>query len=454
MKIAYLLIALLALVSASPGQALERPASFDPAGRITEWTRKLESDAGLFPELTGFQRARLWQGDSSFVIEIDTEQGRLRRGITPQGLDSLRERVALYLSGQGRRYALNQDGRGAYLLWQIPLSLGWYGPAVVAIIQPSSGVTSTGLYLTSAASSYSLPFMITRNRQVTPGQEHMSIAGGIRGIAAGGAIAILTGSDDASVNSSIMLTTSIAGQIAGYNWGKSFTKPQGRIISHYATFGMNDVPLLLAAITFDEDKDPAVDDKLMAAGSLIGLAGGTVLGHSLAAGRDISEGTPSIIANSGWAGMAAGCGLYFSLQPQKEIGGVGIHARTLMMSGLAGNVAGLYLGHRLVRGYSFSRSEGYLAIGTTAGGALLGAGIGFLVSPTEGAYHEGNMLRTITGLSTLGLAGGYALGMMTVRKQYNRTQGPAGLRLELNPLGPAMLAAKRQAAVPWVTARF
>jgi hypothetical protein len=125
-----------------------------------------------------------------------------------------------------------------------------------------------------------------------------------------------------------------------------------------------------------------------------------------------------------------------------------------MMSGLAGNVAGLYLGHRLVRGYSFSRSEGYLVIGTTAGGALLGAGIGFLVSPTEGAYHEGNMLRTITGLSTLGLACGYALGMATVRKPYNKSQGPTGIRLELNPLGPAMLAAKRQAAGPWVTARF
>ncbi|MDO9390528.1 MAG: hypothetical protein Q7U71_02010 [bacterium] len=445
MKKVFLAFSLMLAPALALGQTMEIPVSFDSNGKIMEWTRKLESQASLFPEVADFKSAVLWKADTLYTLEITAGLGRMRKPLPKSGYDTLKLKVDNFLTSSGGSLALNQEGRGAYLLWQIPLSLGWYGPAVVTLADPESGTTGAGLYLTSAAATYFIPFLITKNHQITSGQEHLSIAYGFRGIAAGGALSDLLGLKDSRAISGTMLATSISGQIAGYHWGKSFTKPQGRIISHYATFGMVDLPMLFVAA----QNEPS--DKSLSFAMLIGLAGGSYLGRRLAMGQNVSDGEPTIVATSGWTGMAAGAGLYFCAFSHADHDGFTINGRQLNNLCLMGSAFGLYCGQRFTRGYNFSRGDGFIVTGTTAGGALLGAGFGFLIAPHEDGF---GMLRTISGLSTIGMLSGYALGIKTVRNQEHKRLGILDINFDAVPLGLALAANKTKTKIPWITGSF
>lgn len=446
MKNYLLALSLMLAAGLAMGQTMETPVSFDSNGKIMEWTRKLESQASLFPEVADFKSAVLWKADTLYTLEMTTAQGRMRKPLTLSGFDSLRLRADNFLNTSGSSYSLNQEGRGAYLLWQIPLSLGWYGPAVLALTEPENGSTAAGLYLTSAAATYFLPFMLTRNSQLTSGQEHLSIAYGFRGIYAGAALsALLFDLDDSRTSSGVMLATSISGQIAGYKWGSHFTKPQGRIISHYATFGLVDLPLLGGIIHADSH------DKFMASLTLTGLAGGTYLGYRLAKGQNISDGEPTIVATSGWAGMAAGAGLYIAAFVADVGNDLSINESAFYSLCLLGNAGGLYLGHKYSRGYNFTRGDGFMVTGTTAGGALLGAGLAFLITPDS---DSPTAARFVMGASTVGMIGGYAIGIKSVRNQEHKRLGRLDIRFDGVPLGLALAAGKAKTKIPWITGSF
>ncbi|MBI4726332.1 hypothetical protein HY768_03755 [candidate division TA06 bacterium] len=445
MKKILLSIFLLSAAGMAYGQLLETPVPFDSAGKILEWSQKLETRAGLFPDVADFKNAVLWKADTVYILEASNAHGRIRKPLTNSGYDSLRMKVDSFLNTSGAALVLNQEGRGAYLLWQIPLSLGWYGPAVVSLIDPERGSTKAGLYLTSAAATYFIPFFLTKNSTLTSGQEHMSIAYGFRGIAAGGALSALLGLDGSRPISGVMLATSISGQVAGYNWGKSFTKPQGRVISHYATFGMTDLPLFFNAI----QEDP--EEKLMSAAILAGLAGGSYLGYRLAKGKNFSDGEPTIVATSGWAGMAAGAGLYLCAFSKGDEDLIRIDARMMSTFCFMGSAAGLYCGHRYIKGYNYSRGDGFIVTGTAAGGALFGAGFGFLFAPHD---NDVGMLRLITGTATVGMLGGYALGIRTVRNQEHKRLSSLEINFDGVPLGLALAVGKVKTQTSWITGRF
>ena len=442
----YFLAFSLMLVSAlALGQTMETPVSFDSGGKIMEWDRKMETQVSLFPEISDFERALLWKADSSFVLELFSNKGRIRRPLTPANLDTIRNTVEAFLAGQGRHYGLNQEGRGELLWWQIPLSLGWYGPAVVAIANPDNGSVGTGLYLTSAAAAYYIPFMLTKNSQITPAQAHMSIAYGFTGIFAGGALSALLGVDDYRCYCGIMLGTSISGQVSGFSWGKNFTKPQAQMISQYSDFGMVDLPLLVGVLA----EDP--NEKLISAAALAGIGGGTYLGHRIAKGKDISEGEPVISETSGLTGMAAGVGLYITLAQKDTRGDLDISGRAMCTVMLAGNAGGLFLGRKLSKGYSYSKGDGLIVEGATYGGALLGAGIGFLAGQNGTGADKA---RVVCGSATLGLLGGYYLGIKTVRNQEHKRVSKLEINFDAVPLGLAMAASKTKTKLPWITGSF
>jgi hypothetical protein len=442
------------------GQILETPVPFDSAGKIIEWDRKLESKAMLFPDVKGFYGALLWKTDSLYALEIMSERGRLKRSLTPLGLDSLRVFVDAHLLGQGRRYGLNQEGRGAYLLWQIPLSLGWYGPAVLTLTKPDNASTGTGIYMTSAAVTYFFPFLLTKNRQITSGQEHLSVACGFRGIAVGSMLCSIMRVKDEQVYSATMLATSITGQIAGYHFGSRFTKPQARMISNYATLGMAYLPLFSALIK-DHYEDEESFFRTQSYYMLSGLAGGGSLGYRLAHDKYCSDGQPTIIAAAGWAGLLAGAGAYFVIKGPYETGVYGGHhfeissgeVKLATLMALSTSASGLYLAHKYTKGYTFSRGDGFIVMGSTAAGGLLGCGLGFLIH-SSGDLENNGFFQTVSGLSSLGLITGYALGIYSVRNQEHEYSGNLGLSIDGAPLGLAFVLSKTQARIPWITGSF
>lgn len=452
----YFLAFSLMLVSAlALGQTLETPVSFDSNGKIFEWTLKLESQAGFFPDMVDFKGAVLWKADTVYTLEITTALGRMRKFLTPAGFDSLRQKTDNFLNTSGSMFTLNQDGRGAYLLWQIPLSLGWYGPAVLGIVQPNEFTTGAGLYLASASASYFIPFIITNNKQVTSGQEHLSIACGFRGITAGGAISNILYMQDSKGYFATMLATSISGQIAGYHYGKHFTKPQARMISNYATLGMIELPL--ASVLFKTDYE--TEESFLRAQSaylLAGMAGGAYLGYRLANKNNYSDGQPAIIATAGWTGLLAGAGAHFFLRGPYDGSSFEFstaEAKTLTFMALAASGSGLYLAHKYTRGYTFSRGDGYIVMGSTTAGGLLGCGLGFLIYPT-GTSEEEDVFQTVCGLSSLGLIAGYALGIHSVRNQNHKSFGSLDINFDRVPLGLALAAGKAKTKIPWITGSF
>jgi len=445
MKNYFLGFSLLLISTLALGQTMETPVSFDSSGKILEWDRKMEAKAGLFPEGPDFDRALLWKADSAYILEFFSSKGRVRKPLTLAGLDSLKVSVDAFLAGQGRQYGLNQEGRGDLLWWQIPLSLGWYGPAVVAIADPDNSSVGTGLYLTSAAATYYIPFLLTKNSQITPAQAHMSIAYGFSGIFAGGALSALLGVDDYRGYCGIMLGTSISGQISGFSWGKNFTKPQAQIISQYSDFGMVDLPLFIGVLANDPD------EKLVSAAALAGMGCGTYLGHRIANGKDISEGEPVISETSGLTGMGTGIGLYVALAGKDSIGDLDLSGRAMCAVMLAGNAGGLYLGHKLSKGYNFTKGDGLIVEGATYGGALLGAGIGFFAAQSGTGADKA---RVVCGSATLGLLGGYYLGIKTVRNQEHKRFSKLDINFHGVPLGLALAASKTKTQIPWITGSF
>jgi hypothetical protein len=440
------------------GQTLETPVSFDSNGKILEWTRKLEIQAGLFPEVADFKSAVLWKADTLYTLEITTGLGRMRKPLPTSGYDTLKLKVDNFLTASGGSLALNQEGRGAYLLWQIPLSLGWYGPAVLGIVQPDEFTTGAGLYLASASASYFIPFMITNNKQVTSGQEHLSIAGGFRGITAGMAISNLLDMEDSKGYFATMLATSISGQIAGYHYGKYFTKPQARMISNYATFGMIELPL--ASVLFKTEYETGESFlRAQSAYLLAGMAGGAYLGYKLAYRNNYSDGQPAIIATAGWTGLVAGAGAYFFLRGPNGSSSFRFsdtEAKPLTFMALATSATGLYFSHKYTNGYTFSRGDGYIVMGSTAAGGLLGCGLGFLLSPTgESESNDGiEIFQTISGLSSLGMIAGFTLGLHSVRNQNHKSLGSLDINFDGLPLGLALAASKTKTKIPWITGSF
>jgi hypothetical protein len=257
-----------------------------------------------------------------------------------------------------------------------------------------------------------------------------------------------------------MLATSISGQIAGYHYGKHFTKPQARMISNYATLGMAYLPLFSALIK-DHYEDEESFVRAQSYYMLAGLAGGGYLGYRLAHDKYCSDGQPTIIATAGWTGLLAGAGAYFAINGPYETGALGGHsfeissgeAKLATLMALSTSASGLYLAHKYTKGYTFSRGDGFIVMGSTTAGGLLGCGLGFLIH-SSGDLENNGFFQTVSGLSSLGLVTGYALGLYSVRNQEHKYLGNLGFSIDGAPLGLALAASKTPCKIPWISATF
>jgi len=198
------------------GQTVEQPISFDSQGKVYRLTAEANTGAAAFPELSGFDHLELWRTPDGPVLEVyRTDKSRERMNVAEGKLTRVRQQVDVYLA-RPRPVKLNQEGRGSFLMQQIPLALGWYGPAVVLITRPNDFRAGAALYLTTSSACFFVPMYAMRNTEMTHAQAHLSIAYGYRGAMSGLAISQIVGATDQSGWASIMLGISISGQFAGY----------------------------------------------------------------------------------------------------------------------------------------------------------------------------------------------------------------------------------------------
>ena len=358
------------------GQVVEQPLSFDSRGELYRLTAEANAGAAAFPELAGFNHLELWRTADGPVLEVyRTDGSRERTTITEDKLARVRQQVDAHRE-RPQPMKLNQEGRGSFLLQQIPLALGWYGPAVLLMAEPHDFRTGTALYLTTSAACFFVPMYAMRNVEMTQAEAHLSVAYGYRGALSGLALSQIVGMHDASDWAFPGLLTSIVGQFAGYALARDLSLGQATLVTTYTDFGIVDglgVGAVIRVLSGVES-----EGRIVYAGGLVGEVVGTYLGRMRARDWNCTEGQVVVDRTGGILGMGVPIALYAAFTNFSPSDDADIVCVSLL--GIAGNIGGTYMAERQMRDLPLATGNGYIVAGMTIGGAMLGGGIGILTN--------------------------------------------------------------------------
>ena len=391
-----LLILLLAIafLPVNSGAIEEKPAPFDTSGNIFEITQDMEKNLKLFPEIENFSKARIWETKGEFILEIEkTDVTRTRNPITEEKLISIRGKVSAMPP------PLDQSGRGKFLYQQLALSFLVHAPCIVSIIAPEDPSVGTGLYLISSSMGFYLPWKFTENKLLTSAQQDMSFYMGTRGALWGALISQLFDLEERLFAIPI-LTTSIGGEILGYDFAQKLSIGHSRAVGAYTDFGMLEGYLtgLLIQIGKMGDDFPT---KTFISCVLSGAALGGALGVYRARTVPYTEGNVTVIQTSGILGGTILEALYLTIRGFENWTDNDIRLAFAMP--IVGIPLGMGVGERLVKKLSLEQGDGLLVSAGTAAGALLGLGLSFLFfqEPTE------NTGRVYSALPAVGALAGF-----------------------------------------------
>lgn len=399
------------------GQATEKPLSFDTGGRVYRLKPAESAAIAAFPELAGFDHLELWRTTAGPVLEVYRPDGaRERTDISEERLVRIRQQVDSVFASPGA-LPLNQEGRGSFLLQQIPLALGVYGPAVVLMAEPSSSQVGVALYLTTSSACFFVPMYALRNAEMTQAQAHLCVAYGYRGALSGVALSQIVGATTGQAWATISLVTSISGQFAGYALARDLSLGRATLVTTYTDFGIVDglgLGAVLRTLSGTES-----EGRIVYAGGLAGAVAGTYFGRVRARDWDCTEGQVVVDRTGGILGMGVPISLYAALTDFSADADANIVWVSLL--GIAGNIGGVYVAERQTRDLPLTTGNGYIVAGMTAGGALLGGGLGILTNEPR------VMALTAATGGAVGFYGGIALARslqanLSGRSELNRSR--------------------------------
>jgi len=417
------------------------PVGFDSRGSVRELSQTANRVSGAFPQFSGFLRIVAWQADSLYLVEVYHADGsRTPLLLTPAEFAAARQRVDAALAAR-KPGAVNQEGRGSFLLQQIPLALGYYAPAMLWLAQPSDARLGTSLYLLTAAAGYGIPLGLTWHLPMSTAQASLSAGLGWRA----GLTAVLVRDlfthdlpvQDYSDTPFWMLLASIGGQVGGYQLARPLSTGQASYIMTLSDFGAGDGILFSLFVqqfyNWPEGYfDPHHTENDIS--TFAGQVGGAWLGHWLAQSRRLTDGQADFIRTTGILGALLPNGLYFTLA------GPNLDRRwdlaLVLGLGIAGNVAATWWADRYIQDVPLTLGNNLIVVGASISGGLLGAGIGFLATPMESEHQP----QVIAGLATAGTAAGYWGGLQLARTLSGNRAQSSRLRLDLN-LADAVAAA-------------
>lgn len=472
------------VVSPSSAQVVrERSVPLDTAGTVFEVGVELRRTLGLFPEVVGFQSARLFESsEDSFVLEISERAPgggliRERRPLAGDAVADLRARISTGLLERGV-LSFSQDGRAGLVVTSAVLGLGYYGWVVPAVFDLDDR-PAVGAYLLAAGSSFLLPYTLTTNRAVSRSQRNAAAWGATRGILYGLALGdALTGGEeeddylddgDQDVALGTSLVTSILGGWLGFRYGGRPGVDEGTVAFRAA---MGDFALLygfgtaLAMGLYDRDPicelDVCVTDSepdRTPSGHLVSIGLGAV--GTWAAGRWPSAQTHSLgntraLRSFGLLGAQAVLPFHAAMTDDGE------HDRSLAASMVLGSAAGLWVGDRMLRDRRLSSGEGLLVMAGHVAGGLGALGIAYLLDSDTGGDDDVLYL----GATAAGSIAGSWLTLRAVGNdsptETSEIEARRGIGVELEPGAFTLAAASVMGSsrsgprmrVPLVTVRF
>lgn len=442
---ALLPVVLLGGLVGSPVAAQDVQVPLDRDSTLYVLDADLRQDLGLFPEVSGFQEARLYRaGDAEYELVIRYEQdGRVlreRRSLPPAEVQDLRAQITKGLATTERLPPGAQEGR--YGLIAATTFHGLIEGGLLAGAFDAEGSEAATLTLLGGAMGFFVPLLATQNTPVSEAEADMVFYGGLQGYAhAVQVMGVLAGEDLPGRGTAGLaalggiLEGAIGYRIAHHNdWGAGHAE-----MVTTNGIGGNLVGLGIGGAIVGEDPDFEEASRVVAGASLLGSIGGAYLGHRMGRTTRYTEGDARIYAQSALQGANL-MGSFLSLQDDLSPRGT-----ALLLSGSA--VGGAVLGRYLVRDRDFTGTQGSLVTLGSVAGSLLGLAV------TAG----GDAGEVAPMVQALGSAAGFGITYAVLEGEARRqaTRGPSSLNLDLN-VGPAMArtsgrAGMEREVVPRVT---
>jgi hypothetical protein len=429
MKIKQLFL-MLAIVVISSSNLFAQGEAISFCDKVEIIDADLEDKLNLFTEYEGFQQASISkEGTDKYILEIIYKPNKVtkveRKSFTQVELDAFCSKIIISKDLE-KRMSINQDGRRELLISSTVSGLGFYGTVLpLALgIDDDRGVIAS--YLLIGGGSFFVPFLATRNKEVTKPMARAYSIGTGSGIGHGFLVAGLVATNSNDFESGLLLIPVAMG--LGESIGfMAVTKkydlslPNVNMIASGSVWGAGwGGSLGLIGSNGNDNGSIALSS------TLIGSVAGMYLGHKVYNRTvDMTDGDVTVMNSYGTLGLLTGATLAdLALDIGDDNGG-----KIFLGSITAASIGGMAYGLYRTKNFNYTAAEGaYIGLSEIAGG-LVGLGVGFLIDSDFSS-------ETIFVSSAVGATAGLLLVDNYIRKRSLKMNTSIGnLDFGFNPMG-------------------
>jgi hypothetical protein len=400
----------------------------------------LEKKLNLFSEYKNFQQALLYQeNDTLFILEVIYKKNDVfkvaRKPLTKVELDIFCEKI--YQSETIDKFlSTNQDGRTEFLISSTISGLGFYGWAIpqASNLEDRAAIAT---YMLIGGGSFFVPFLATKDREITRSMARAYSIGTGTGIGHGLIIRNLMSLNDEYPYDNTKTQRRLFVPIAlGLGESVGFMA-----LTNHFDLPVSDVSMIatgsvwgagwgagIGSLFLSESTDFKVGSQRISVAALVGSSAGMFLGHKVYQKMPNMTNGDVLVANSYGilGGLYAGTISDLALDFEKYN-----HGKVLIGSITAATIGGLAYGLHRTSDYDYTTSEGaYIGLSEIAGG-LLGFGIGYLVDTDLNS-------ETVLISSSLGATAGLLIIDNYLRKRSLKVNTSIGnFDFGFNPMGIA-----------------
>lgn len=340
------------------------------------------------------------------------------------------------------RGTTSSELRAAFVRTQLILGLAAYGPSF-AVMLGDEPATRLAAYLVMAGGSFFAATEVTRQVEITPARQVLSSRMAWRGTVNGLLLGNAASMPEREI-AALTLIGGLGGTATGLLMGRDLT--EGEAVA--AVVGHDLVAASAYALTWVFDPKEG-DGKGLSSSARIAIPlvlgwGGYAIGRSWAgnASYEVTAGDALLLWLGAGIGAAGASTFIVESDPNTQ---------TVAGTLLAGGLAGVWAADRfLVRKFDHARSEGVLLASGAGAGALMGIGLGVLVSGNAERNSAPTMaFATLGAIGGVWLTGRYAQPAADEGRRYEY-----GSRIQLNPAGAVAVAAKAPGLHPLVRITF
>jgi len=357
----------------------EIQTALDLAGKIEIIDAELAKELDMSGDYSGFREARLFQvSDSLFVLEILYRPRELtlreRLNLSVIEVEEFQQKVTGKVNERTGTQVLDQSGRTKLIVGSLTLSMGYYGWAVPMTLDVHDGKTALALYMLTSGAGFYFPISATRNIPVTDAATTLALYGGTRGICHGAATAHLL--DDKPSARTIVgsgLVFSVVEDLYGFNFASKSGISTGtaETICAGGDFGLG-LGLGMAHLANFFDRETA---RATSASILLGSGLGIWGGNWLAERHTYTRGDAYVLRAAGLLGAYIPVALVDLVGIEEE--------KTFTAFSMLGCLVGLGIGDELVSETDFTTGQGVFIGLSELAGALIAAGLAYLVSEDD-----------------------------------------------------------------------